>query len=109
MPKVRVAGFGISLDGFSAGTEQSLDNPLGKRGTELFQWFFLTRSFRTMHGQEGGSVGVDDGFAYRAMDNFGAFILGRNMFESRCVGRGRMTRGGDGGGPIRRTTLRPSF
>ena len=80
MSKVRVAGFGISLDGFGAGTEQGLDDPLGKRGTELFQWFFLTRSFRTMHGQEGGSVGVDDGFAYRAMDNFGAFILGRNMF-----------------------------
>jgi dihydrofolate reductase len=80
MPKVRVAGFGISLDGFSAGTEQSLEDPLGKRGTDLFQWFFPTRSFRTMHGQEGGSVGVDDEFARRSMENFGAFILGRNMF-----------------------------
>jgi dihydrofolate reductase len=80
MPKVRVAGFGISLDGFSAGTEQSLEDPLGKRGTELFQWFFPTRSFHTMHGREGGSVGVDDEFARRSMENFGAFILGRNMF-----------------------------
>jgi dihydrofolate reductase len=81
MSKVRVAGFGVSLDGFSAGIEQSLSDPLGKRGTEIFQWFFRTKTFRAMHGQEGGSIGdVDDEFAHRAMDNFGAFILGRNMF-----------------------------
>ena len=61
MSKVRVAGFGVSLDGFSAGIEQSLSDPLGKRGTEIFQWYFHTRSFRSMHGQEGGSAGdVDD-------------------------------------------------
>ncbi len=81
MPKVRVAGFGVSLDGFSAGIEQSLNDPLGKRGTEIFQWFFHTSTFRSMHGQEDGtSGGVDEEFAHRAMDNFGAFILGRNMF-----------------------------
>lgn len=81
MSKVRVAGFGVSLDGFGAGTEQSLSDPLGKRGMELFQWYFHTKSFRSMHGQEGGTAGdVDDAFAYRAMENFGAFILGRNMF-----------------------------
>ena len=83
MSKVRVAGFGLSLDGFSAGIEQSLDDPLGKRGPEIFQWFFHTRTFCAMHGQAGGSGGsidVDDAFARRAMENFGAFILGRNMF-----------------------------
>lgn len=80
MSKVRVAGFGISLDGFSGGIEQSLDHPLGKRGPELFQWFFHTRTFRAMQGKEGGSTDVDDAFARRAMENFGAFILGRNMF-----------------------------
>lgn len=81
MSKVRVAGFGLSLDGFSAGIEQSLNDPLGKRGTEIFQWFFHTRAFRSMLGQEGGTIDdVDDEFARRAMDNFGAFILGRNMF-----------------------------
>jgi dihydrofolate reductase len=80
MPKVRVAGFGVSLDGFSAGTDQSLNDPLGKRGTEIFQWFFHTRSFCEMHGREGGTVDEDDVFAHRAMDNFGAFIIGRNMF-----------------------------
>jgi dihydrofolate reductase len=81
MSKVRVAGFCVSLDGFSAGIEQSLSDPLGKHGTEIFQWFFHTRTFRAMHGQEDGSVGdIDDHSAQRAMDNFGAFILGRNMF-----------------------------
>ena len=80
MPKVRVAGFGVSLDGFSAGTEQSLNDPLGKRGPEIFQWFFHTKTFHAMHGGKGGSLDVDDEFARRSMANFGAFILGRNMF-----------------------------
>jgi dihydrofolate reductase len=81
MSKVRVAGFGVSLDGYGAGPEQSLTEPLGKRGKELFQWFFHTQTFCSMVGQEGGSVGdIDDVFASQAMENFGAFILGRNMF-----------------------------
>ncbi len=80
MSKVRVAGFGVSLDGFSAGTDQSLEFPLGKRGPEIFQWFFGTKTFRAMHGEPGGSEGVDEKYAFRAMDGFGAFILGRNMF-----------------------------
>jgi dihydrofolate reductase len=80
MPKVRVAGFGVSLDGFGAGTEQSLSDPLGKGGPDIFQWFFHTRTFCAMHGNDGGSLDVDNDFARRAMENFGAFILGRNMF-----------------------------
>ncbi len=81
MPKVRVAGFGVSLDGFGAGIEQSMEDPLGKRGPEIFQWFFHTKTFRSMAGKEGGTIGdVDDLFAQRSMENFGAFILGRNMF-----------------------------
>jgi dihydrofolate reductase len=80
MTKVRVAGFSISLDGFGAGPGQSLENPLGKRGRELHQWFFGTRTFRAMTGQGGGSDGVDEAYAHRSMDGFGAIILGRNMF-----------------------------
>lgn len=80
MTKVKVAGFGVSLDGFSAGPSQSLDQPLGLRGEEVFQWFFPTRTFRQMQGKDGGETGVDDEFARRAMEGFGAFILGRNMF-----------------------------
>lgn len=80
MPKVRIAGMSISLDGFSAGTDQSLNDPLGKRGPELFQWFFHTKTFHEMRGDAGGSVDADDEFAREGMANFGAFILGRNMF-----------------------------
>ena len=80
MTKVKVAGFGVSLDGFSAGTGQSLENPLGVGGPEIFQWFFPTRTFREMIGKDGGEAGPDDDFARRAMAGFGAFILGRNMF-----------------------------
>ena len=80
MGKVRVAGFSISIDGFGAGIEQSLQNPLGKRGPEMFQWFFGTRTFRAMQGASGGSEGTDEAYAERSMAGFGAFILGRNMF-----------------------------
>jgi dihydrofolate reductase len=80
MTKVRVGGFTISLDGFGAGPDQSLENPLGKRGRELHAWMFGTRMFRTMIGKDGGSDGVDQAYAHRSMEGFGAFILGRNMF-----------------------------
>ena len=90
MARIRVAGFGVSLDGYAAGAEQSVDDPLGKRGPELFQWFFPTRTFREMQGEAGGDTGTDDEFARRSMDGFGAFILGRNMFgpiPGRLAGR----------------------
>src|SRR3981189_2652821 len=80
MTKVRVAGFSISLDGFGAGPEQSLENPLGKRGRELHQWVFGTRMFRAMTGQGGGSDGVDEAYAHPSMDGVGPFLLGGNMF-----------------------------
>jgi len=80
MGQVRVAAFSVSLDGFGAGPEQSLQNPLGKRGPELHGWFTSTKSFKTMFGAEGGTEGIDNDYAHRSMDGFGAFILGRNMF-----------------------------
>ena len=67
MGKVRVAGFSISIDGFGAGIEQSLQNPLGKRGPDMFQWFFGTRTFRAMQGASGGSEGTDEAYAGRSM------------------------------------------
>ena len=57
MTRVRVAGFSVSLDGFGAGPEQSVENPLGKRGLELHRWIFDTRMFRAMTGRSGGSEG----------------------------------------------------
>ena len=80
MSRVRVGGFSISLDGFGAGPEQSLEQPLGLGGRSLHRWMFGTRFFRTMIGQDGGSDGLDQTYAHRAMDGFGAYILGRNMF-----------------------------
>lgn len=81
MAKVRVAGFSVSLDGFAAGPDQSLADPLGRRGPELFGWFFGTRTFQAMVGGDGGATeGVDQSYAVRAMEGIGAYILGRNMF-----------------------------
>src|SRR6202051_4771059 len=77
MGKVRVAGFGVSIDGFGAGPDQSLEHPRGKRCQELMNWFFPTRTFRPMVGKDGG---IDDRFARATAEGFGAFILGRNMF-----------------------------
>lgn len=82
MPKLRVECFGISLDGYSAGPSQSLENPLGVRGPELMEWVFPTRSFSAMHGGGGGKgeTGVDNTFAEQGFAGVGAWILGRNMF-----------------------------
>jgi len=80
MTRVRVESFSISVDGFGAGADQSLENPLGVGGTALHGWAFTTRTFRQMFGQDGGDTGVDDRFAARGFENVGAWVLGRNMF-----------------------------
>ena len=80
MSKVHVSSFGISLDGFSAGADQSIENPLGVNGTEMMEWFFPTKTFIEQHGGDGGETGIDDDFAAKSMTGNGAWILGRNMF-----------------------------
>jgi dihydrofolate reductase len=81
LPKLRVAAFTVSIDGYGAGPDQSLENPLGVGGMALHNWAFGTRTFRrVVLGQEGGAAGVDDSFAARSFENLGAWILGRNMF-----------------------------
>ena len=80
MTRVRVESFTISLDGYGAGPEQALDNPLGVGGEALHDWVVATRSWRQMHRKDGGVGGVDDEFASRGDRNLGAWILGRNMF-----------------------------
>src|SRR5687768_12514992 len=81
MTRVRVESFTISLDGYGAGLNQSIDNPLGAGGEELHRWFVATRTFQTLFGAEGGTTGIDDDFAARGVRNIGAWILGRNMFS----------------------------
>jgi dihydrofolate reductase len=81
MSKLRVAAFSVSLDGFGAGPDQSLQNPLGVGGKQLHQWAFRTRTFQAMFGTpEKGETGVGEDFAARSFENVGAWILGRNMF-----------------------------
>jgi dihydrofolate reductase len=80
MSKLLVRSFAVSLDGFGAGPNQSLENPLGEHGPELMQWFFHSQSWNRMHGKDGGETGVDNSIAEHGFDNLGAWILGRNMF-----------------------------
>ncbi|MGC4119824.1 MAG: dihydrofolate reductase family protein [Myxococcales bacterium] len=81
MAKVRVAAFGVSLDGYGAGPDQSLENPLGVGFPEVMGWVFPTRFFRTMHGgQKDGETGVDNTWAEKSFVDVGSWILGRNMF-----------------------------
>ncbi|HWU78927.1 MAG TPA: dihydrofolate reductase family protein, partial [Caulobacter sp.] len=69
MGKVRVRNFSISLDGFAAGPDQSLDNPLGVGGEDLHQWAFAP-----------AMDPVDKRFADAITDGIGAWVMGRNMF-----------------------------
>ncbi|MCC6831047.1 MAG: dihydrofolate reductase [Thermoleophilia bacterium] len=80
MSAVRVAAFSVSLDGYAAGPGQSLDQPLGAGAMAVHEWMLASRSWRASHGQEGGVTGPDDDLAERAMENLGAWIMGRNMF-----------------------------
>jgi dihydrofolate reductase len=80
MGKVHVSAYSITLDGFSAGPDQSLDNPLGGNGPEMMEWMFPTKMFAEMQGKDGGETGVDNDFAMKSMTGNGAWILGRNMF-----------------------------
>src|SRR5919106_4754070 len=80
MQRVRVEGFTISVDGYGAGPNQSLENPLGVGGDALHDWLVHTRTFGPIHGGDGGSTGIDEDFAARGMANVGAWIMGRNMF-----------------------------
>lgn len=81
MPKVRISAFAISLDGYGAGPDQALENPLGRGGEGLHQWFFPTRTFQQrILGKDGGTTGVADDIAAASLANVGAWVMGRNMF-----------------------------
>jgi dihydrofolate reductase len=82
MQKLRVESFTISADGFGAGPNQSLENPLGVGGGNLHQWFLPTKTFQQkVLGKSDGTTGVDNEIAENGFKNIGAWILGRNMFS----------------------------
>jgi dihydrofolate reductase len=70
----------MSLDGFTAGPHQSLDNPLGVGGMRLHEWVFPLKYWREMHGQSGGEVNASNRVVEESTVNIGATIMGRNMF-----------------------------
>jgi hypothetical protein len=74
MSKVRVGAFSISLDGFGAGPRQDPNNPLGIRAALVVSRY---TGLQKMHGQSGGSQGIDNDFAVQSFENVGAWILGR--------------------------------
>ncbi len=80
MSKIKVMAFSISLDGYGAGPSQSIENPLGLKGTELHEWVFKTKGFKKMIGQEGGTEGIDNDFFEKSFENVGAEIMGRNKY-----------------------------
>ena len=80
MSKLCVRSFSVSVDGYAAGPNQDLENPLGVRGPELMEWFFQTRAWRRMHGLADGETGIDNEVAEQGFAGIGAWILGRNMF-----------------------------
>jgi dihydrofolate reductase len=78
--KLRVHAFAISLDGYGAGPNQDIENPLGVGGLALHDWVFDTQTFKQIHGENGGTLGTDNDFAARGFAGIGAWIMGRNMF-----------------------------
>jgi len=84
MPELRVHNLSVSLDGFAAGPNQTVDEPLGVRGEELHEWMFHTRFWQEMVGGDAGEELGDDEvaerFMQRGIENIGATIMGRNMF-----------------------------
>lgn len=85
MSKLRAVCISISLDGFAAGPDQSLENPFGRGAMSLPQWMLETQAGHQMMGKDGGSTGVDSDLVRDGLDNeiFGAHIIGRNMFDPK--------------------------
>ena len=70
----------ISLDGYVAGPNQSLENPIGEGGMRLHEWIFTTASWRAQHGESGGERSADSGVVDEVVQGVGAYIMGRKMF-----------------------------
>jgi dihydrofolate reductase len=71
----------MSLDGFVAGPDQTLEDPLGKGGMELHEWAFAAQSWREAHGLSGGEANADSDVIDEQLQRTGATIMGRKMFS----------------------------
>src|SRR3954449_779272 len=71
----------ISLDGYVAGPNQSTDDPIGEGGMRLHEWVVQTDAWREQHGQEGGERNPSSDVVEEVVENVGAYIMGRNMFD----------------------------
>jgi dihydrofolate reductase len=71
----------MSLDGFVAGPDPSMEDPLGKRGEDLHRWAFGLASWRKAHGGEGGETGPDSDLVAAHVASYGAVVMGRRMFS----------------------------
>jgi dihydrofolate reductase len=71
----------MSLDGFVAGPDATVEEPLGKDGLRLHEWIFGLASWREMHGEPGGEKTVDDEVVRESWDGLGAVLMGRRMFS----------------------------
>ena len=80
MSKLRVHMYSISLDGYGAGPDQRVKEPLGREGESLHDWVVPTRTFKGGHAKGKGTIGVDDAVGALGRDYIGAWIMGRNMF-----------------------------
>jgi len=70
-----------SLDGFVAGPDPSLEDPLGKRGEDLHEWAFALASWREPHGRDGGEAGPENDLMQESRSRAGAVVMGRSMFS----------------------------
>ena len=72
----------MSLDGYVAGPNQTLEEPLGRRGEDLHEWVVRLASWRERHGQEGGETGPDSDLLAESIERQGAILMGRRMFSN---------------------------
>ena len=75
------ADISISLDGYAAGPDPSMDDPLGKGGEELHEWAFGLEAWRAPHGQEGGETGQESDLVSELREATGATVMGRRMYS----------------------------
>ena len=106
MPKV-IVDLSMSLDGFVAGPNQTLDEPLGEHGEDLHEWAFAAASWRESHGRSGGEDNADSKVIEESVAGTGAVVMGRRMF-SGGEGPGRTTPMQRAGGETSPRSMFPS-